>query len=269
MGVLGWLVASALCAAVRGESVPRDGAEAPGGFGGAPKLGDPPRVSSPRRWVNGNAGQDGEGFLIGCARPRARSPWERRAAGWCSALKAWQGGEDENRATPSQTALTHAPTPAISLFLQRESSGGRRAGCCRKRWGGQGEPCPPLPLAGCLGHCASPGGAGSIAAPCVLGTTCGCPDLWEPPDFGVLGPVRKVLTEGKAGSQGVLAWGCTSCEPGRSRRERERPAAGCPAAPQPGPSPACALQDRTRGSPGRCPTSDPSTMSEVTAPCRG
>lgn len=92
MGVLGWLVASALCAAVRGESVPRDGAEAPGGFGVTPKLREPPWVSSPHRWGNGNAGQGGEGFLIGCAKPCAWSPRERRAAGWCSALKAWRGG---------------------------------------------------------------------------------------------------------------------------------------------------------------------------------
>lgn len=190
MGVLGWLVASALCAAVRGESVPRDGAEAPGGFGGAPKLGDPPRVSSPCRWVNGNAGQGGEGFLIGCARPRARSPRERRAAGWCSALKAWQGGEDENRATPSQTTLTHAPTPAISLFLQRAAGGGRQV-VAGSAGGDRGSRAPHFPSPGAWGTAQVPGVLAPSPLPASWAPPVGAPTFGNPLILGCWGPSER------------------------------------------------------------------------------
>lgn len=192
MGVQRWLVASALCVAVRGESVPlwhcpRWGHPRAGSWGHPGRSRPPPHAA-----LLGTQGrQAGEvvSCLSGpqiCSVSKIKESWgegEAKKGGTGHALRAWRGwGGGENKAKSSQMGFNLCTSP--SCFpgfaackeqagkpgrLSPEAAGGDEGG------GGDHAPAGPPFLGGCKAQ-QGYGVAGTIVAPPALGTVCGCPD---------------------------------------------------------------------------------------------
>lgn len=190
MGVLGWLVASALCAAVRGESVPRDGAKAPGDLGSPRNCMNTHGSHLPIAGLMGTQGRVEKGFFVGCAKPCAWSPPGEEGCGVVQCLEGLARGEDENRAAPSQAALTHAPTPTSSLFLQRAVGGGGQV-VAGSVGGDKGSRAPQFPSPGAWGTAHVPGALAPSLLPACRAPSGGTPIFGDPLILGCWGPSER------------------------------------------------------------------------------